>query len=108
MGPSGAGKSTLMDILAMRKSLGNLSGSLMVNGQDAPASFIKKTSYVPQVGCGCVLTQGAKQQRREQPVRVCLGAGVGVGVWVVDHNLGGWCVGRCCHSMRWKLDKRSS
>jgi hypothetical protein len=37
------------DILAMRKSLGNLSGSLLVNGQPAPASFIRKTSYVPQV-----------------------------------------------------------
>lgn len=49
MGPSGAGKSTLMDILAQRKSLGNLTGSLLVNGQPAPASFIKQTSYVPQV-----------------------------------------------------------
>lgn len=33
----------------MRKSLGNLSGNLLVNGQPAPASFIRKTSYVPQV-----------------------------------------------------------
>lgn len=33
----------------MRKSLGNLSGSLLVNGQPAHASFIRQTSYVPQV-----------------------------------------------------------
>jgi hypothetical protein len=39
----------LQDILAMRKSLGNLSGRLLVNDAPAPASFIRKTSYVPQV-----------------------------------------------------------
>lgn len=52
MGPSGAGKSTLMDILAMRKSLGNLTGGLLVNGSPAHASFIRQTSYVPQVLSG--------------------------------------------------------
>lgn len=49
MGPSGAGKSTLMDILAQRKSMGNLSGFLLVNGQPATSAFIRKTTYVPQV-----------------------------------------------------------
>jgi energy-coupling factor transporter ATP-binding protein EcfA2 len=49
LGPSGAGKSTLMDILAQRKSMGNLSGFLLVNGRPATSSFIRKTAYVPQV-----------------------------------------------------------
>ena len=48
LGPSGAGKSTFMDILALRKSVGNLSGRLLVNGQRANKKFIKKTAYVPQ------------------------------------------------------------
>ncbi|KAF8067234.1 ctr9 [Scenedesmus sp. PABB004] len=49
MGPSGAGKSTLMDILAGRKSVGTLTGAVLVNG--APRrqqDFARKTAYVPQ------------------------------------------------------------
>jgi hypothetical protein len=38
-----------MDILAQRKSMGNLSGFLLVDGQPATSSFIRKTAYVPQV-----------------------------------------------------------
>jgi hypothetical protein len=38
-----------MDILAQRKSMGNLSGFLLVNGRPATSSFIRKTAYVPQV-----------------------------------------------------------
>jgi hypothetical protein len=38
-----------MDILAQRKAMGNLSGFLLVNGQPASGSFIRKTAYVPQV-----------------------------------------------------------
>lgn len=52
LGPSGAGKSTLMDILALRKSVGSISGRLLVNGQPASKAFIRKTAYVPQVGGG--------------------------------------------------------
>lgn len=37
------------DMLAMRKSVGNLTGQLLVNGQPASASFIRQSSYVPQV-----------------------------------------------------------
>jgi hypothetical protein len=37
------------DILALRKSVGNISGRLIVNGQPASAAFIKHTSYVSQV-----------------------------------------------------------
>jgi ATP-binding cassette, subfamily G (WHITE), member 2 len=48
LGPSGAGKSTLMDILAMRKSMGTLTGQLLVNGRPATKSFIRRTAYVPQ------------------------------------------------------------
>uniref|UniRef100_A0A383VRM2 ABC transporter domain-containing protein n=1 Tax=Tetradesmus obliquus TaxID=3088 RepID=A0A383VRM2_TETOB len=48
LGPSGAGKSTLMDILAQRKSTGNLSGFLLANGRPTTSSFIRKTAYVPQ------------------------------------------------------------
>ncbi|KIY92351.1 hypothetical protein MNEG_15612 [Monoraphidium neglectum] len=48
LGPSGAGKSTLMDILAMRKSLGALSGRLLVGGAPATKGFVRRTAYVPQ------------------------------------------------------------
>ena len=36
------------DILALRKSIGNLSGRLLVNGHVATKRFIKRTAYVPQ------------------------------------------------------------
>jgi ABC-type multidrug transport system ATPase subunit len=58
MGPSGAGKSTLMDILAGRKSVGNLTGSVLVNGMPRKKDeFARKTAYVPQVGAAtqCVV-----------------------------------------------------
>ncbi|KIY99385.1 hypothetical protein MNEG_8579, partial [Monoraphidium neglectum] len=48
LGPSGAGKSTLMDILAQRKSTGNLGGSMLVDGMPATGSYIRRTAYVPQ------------------------------------------------------------
>jgi hypothetical protein len=41
-----------MDILAQRKSTGNLSGFLLANGRPTTSSFIRKTAYVPQVGTG--------------------------------------------------------
>jgi ABC-type multidrug transport system ATPase subunit len=37
-----------MDILALRKSIGNLSGRILVNGERATKKFIRKTAYVPQ------------------------------------------------------------
>jgi ABC-type multidrug transport system fused ATPase/permease subunit len=48
LGPSGAGKSTLMDILAQRKSVGVLTGQLLVAGHPAGRGFIRCTAYVPQ------------------------------------------------------------
>jgi len=48
LGPSGAGKSTLMDMIAQRKSTGNLSGDLLVNGRSPTRNFIRMCAYVPQ------------------------------------------------------------
>jgi ABC-type multidrug transport system ATPase subunit len=60
MGPSGAGKSTLMDMLAMRKSVGQLAGSLMLDGQPASHAFIKLAAYVPQASRACFMECGAE------------------------------------------------
>ena len=47
---AGAGKSTLLDILAMRKTGGQLSGMITVNGRRMPrARFRSISTYVPQV-----------------------------------------------------------
>lgn len=48
--PSGAGKTTLMDVLALRKSTGEIMGEVCLNGhpQD-PLSFRRCTGYVEQV-----------------------------------------------------------
>lgn len=47
---AGAGKSTLLDILAMRKTGGQLSGSITVNGRRMDrARFRSISTYVPQV-----------------------------------------------------------
>ena len=59
MGPSGGGKSTLLDILAGRKSLGTLRGSVEIGAQDgappvvceaarAAASLRAMSCYIPQ------------------------------------------------------------
>lgn len=49
LGPSGAGKSTLLDILAARKHVGRLSGSVLVDGRPRDAgAFVRKSAYVPQ------------------------------------------------------------
>jgi ABC-type multidrug transport system ATPase subunit len=52
LGPSGAGKSTLMDILAMRKSTGQLTGTVLLDGQPATQAFIAQSSYIPQARAG--------------------------------------------------------
>lgn len=49
LGPSGAGKSTFMDMLAGRKTLGQLSGQVLVNGRPRRKADRHQTSYVPQV-----------------------------------------------------------
>lgn len=50
LGPSGAGKSHLLDILAQRKSTGNITGDILLNGQKiSSSSYRRKVAYVPQV-----------------------------------------------------------
>lgn len=44
-------QSTLMDIVSARKSVGRLSGDVLVNGAPRSADFARKTAYVPQVRC---------------------------------------------------------
>lgn len=48
MGASGAGKTTLLDVLACRKTVGVISGDLLVNGRPLAADFQRGTAYVEQ------------------------------------------------------------
>lgn len=48
MGASGAGKTTLLDVLASRKSVGVVSGDVLVDGKQLPVSFQRQTAYVEQ------------------------------------------------------------
>jgi len=49
MGSSGAGKTTLMDVIAMRKSIGTVTGEILVNGfPQEENSFRRVTGYVEQ------------------------------------------------------------
>eukprot|EP00798_Chlamydomonas_sp_ICE-L_P018333 gene18333-24796_t len=51
VGPSGSGKTTLLDILAIRKTVGNLTGDLMLDGEPLTRQRHKqRIAYVPQVG----------------------------------------------------------
>lgn len=49
MGSSGAGKTTLMDVLAARKSEGEIEGEVRMNGKPLPVSFQRTTGYCEQV-----------------------------------------------------------
>ncbi len=46
IGPSGAGKTTLLDILSQRKSLGDLTGEVLVNGQKPDEFFRKRLGQI--------------------------------------------------------------
>eukprot|EP01138_Halocafeteria_seosinensis_P005229 gb/GECG01005346.1/.p1 GENE.gb/GECG01005346.1/~~gb/GECG01005346.1/.p1 ORF type:complete len:461 (+),score=48.24 gb/GECG01005346.1/:1-1383(+) len=49
MGPSGGGKSTLLDAILSRKTVGNVSGKILLNGQEASLNFLRRVSaYVEQ------------------------------------------------------------
>ncbi|KAJ3791847.1 pleiotropic ABC efflux transporter of multiple drugs [Lentinula aff. detonsa] len=48
MGASGAGKTTLLDTLASRVTMGVVTGSMFVDGQQRDESFQRKTRYVQQ------------------------------------------------------------
>ncbi len=50
MGASGAGKTTLLDVLAQRKSVGVVTGDMLVNGRPFGADFQRQTGYVQQQG----------------------------------------------------------
>ncbi|KAL8279408.1 hypothetical protein RQP46_008220 [Phenoliferia psychrophenolica] len=47
-GSSGAGKTTLLDVLANRVTMGVITGSIFVNGEDRDPSFQRKTGYCMQ------------------------------------------------------------
>ncbi|KAJ5671108.1 hypothetical protein N7507_000235 [Penicillium longicatenatum] len=49
MGVSGAGKTTLLDVLASRRTVGIISGQILVNGQQRDSSFQRKTGYAQQL-----------------------------------------------------------
>ncbi|OWZ67668.1 hypothetical protein AYX14_01471 [Cryptococcus neoformans] len=49
MGSSGAGKTTLMDVLAARKTDGDIRGEVLMNGKQLPISFQRTTGYCEQV-----------------------------------------------------------
>jgi ABC-type glutathione transport system ATPase component len=50
MGSSGAGKTTLMDVIAGRKTVGKITGDILVNGRPKDTqSFNHLTGYVEQV-----------------------------------------------------------
>ena len=48
MGSSGAGKTTLLDVLAARKTVGVISGDILVNGRKPTADFQRGTAYCEQ------------------------------------------------------------
>lgn len=49
MGASGAGKTTLLDVLASRKSIGIISGDVLVDGVPKGIAFQRGTSYTEQL-----------------------------------------------------------
>jgi ABC-type multidrug transport system ATPase subunit len=51
MGPSGSGKTTLLDLLAGRKTVGSVQGSILFAGNKPTRQFLRKfTGYVEQFG----------------------------------------------------------
>jgi ABC-type multidrug transport system ATPase subunit/ABC-type multidrug transport system permease subunit len=49
MGSSGAGKTTLLDVLARRKTMGNIDGRFYMNGEDLMNDFERVTGYCEQM-----------------------------------------------------------
>lgn len=50
MGSSGAGKTTLLDVLAQRKTIGEIEGAILLNGEPLKKDFERLTGYVEQMG----------------------------------------------------------
>ncbi|KAJ7596495.1 ABC-2 type transporter-domain-containing protein [Mycena floridula] len=49
MGASGAGKTTCLDVLAQRKTIGVISGDLLVDGRPLDSDFARGTAYAEQM-----------------------------------------------------------
>jgi len=49
MGASGAGKTTLLDVLAKRKTIGDIEGEMLLNGRPLEIDFERITGYVEQM-----------------------------------------------------------
>ncbi len=49
MGASGAGKTTLLDVLAMRKTVGVVTGDVLIGGQPLGVEFQRGTAYCEQL-----------------------------------------------------------
>ncbi|OCH88753.1 hypothetical protein OBBRIDRAFT_820018 [Obba rivulosa] len=49
MGASGAGKTTCLDVLAQRKTIGIVSGDLLLDGRSLSRDFARKTAYAEQM-----------------------------------------------------------
>jgi ABC-type cobalamin/Fe3+-siderophores transport system ATPase subunit len=50
MGASGAGKTTLLDVLAQRKTIGKVEGTILLDGDPLHKDFERLTGYVEQMG----------------------------------------------------------
>ena len=51
MGPSGSGKTTLLDVLAGRKTVGEISGTVGFAGRQPTRTFLRRyAGYVEQFG----------------------------------------------------------
>ncbi|KAL0078387.1 ABC-2 type transporter-domain-containing protein [Phycomyces blakesleeanus] len=49
MGSSGAGKTTLLDVLARRKTIGSIEGTILLNGEALMSDFERITGYCEQM-----------------------------------------------------------
>ena len=49
MGASGAGKTTLLDVLALRKTVGVITGEMLVAGRPVGVDFQRGTAYCEQL-----------------------------------------------------------
>ncbi|KAI0804598.1 ABC-2 type transporter-domain-containing protein [Irpex lacteus] len=74
MGSSGAGKTTCLDVLAQRKNIGVVSGSMLVDGRPVGGDFARGTAYAEQMDVheGTTTVREAMQfsARLRQPARI--------------------------------------
>jgi ATP-binding cassette, subfamily G (WHITE), member 2, PDR len=52
MGASGAGKTTLLDVLALRKTVGVITGEMLISGRPVGVDFQRGTAYCEQLDGG--------------------------------------------------------